>query len=42
MADAWSVFLKYAREDGSEPATLNISCSPKAWPVTDGEIEIVE
>ena len=29
MADAWSVFIKYAREGGSEPAMVSISCSPK-------------
>ena len=36
FADAWSSFTKYARGDGSDPATVSISCSPKAWP-TKGE-----
>jgi hypothetical protein len=42
LADAWSVFIKYARGDGSDPAMVGISCSPKAWPTIDGEIETVK
>ena len=29
LADAWSRFIKYAREDDSEPAMVSVSCSPK-------------
>ena len=39
FADAWSSFTKYARGDGSDPATVSISCSPKAWPTKGGEKE---
>jgi len=42
FADAWSFFTKYARGDGSDPATGGISCSPKAWPTTGGEIEVAK
>jgi hypothetical protein len=42
LADAWSLFTKYARGDGSDPAMVSISCSPKAWLTTDGEIETVK
>ena len=31
----WSAFIKYNRMDGSEPATVNVVCSPKAWATTD-------
>ena len=39
FADAWSFFTRYARGDGSSPATVGISCSPKAWPTKGGEKE---
>ena len=36
LADAWSGFTRYGRMDGSEPSTVNIMCSPQAWPNADG------
>ena len=38
----WSNFLKYGRMDDSSPSTVNIVCSPKAWPTTDNKVENVE
>lgn len=41
MADVWSDFTRYARADGTNPSTVNIRCSPVAWPDTDGKVEYV-
>ena len=37
MAGVWADFTRYGRLDGSDPPTLNLRCSPKAWPVTEIE-----
>lgn len=29
--DVWRDFVRFNRSDGSEPPTVNIVCSPKAW-----------
>ena len=39
LADAWTSFTKYGRGDGSDPPTVGISCSPKAWSATGRETE---
>jgi hypothetical protein len=41
LADVWSDFTRYARADGTNPSTVNIRCSPVAWPDTDGKVEYV-
>jgi hypothetical protein len=42
LQGVWADFIKYARMDGSDPATVNIVCSPKAWHITDNKVEAVE
>lgn len=39
LQGAWRDFLKYGRMDDSNPSTVSISCSPKAWPTADNEAE---
>lgn len=40
LADAWSGFTRYGRLDGGEPSTVNVKCSPQAWPKVD-EVKLV-
>lgn len=42
LKSIWSDFLKYGRMDDSNPSTVKVSCSPKAWPTTDEQVEAVE
>ena len=35
FAAVWAYFIKYNRMDGSEPPTVSIVGSPKAWPTSD-------
>ncbi len=38
MAGVWADFIRYGRLDRSDPSTVNLRCSPKAWPVTEPEV----
>jgi hypothetical protein len=42
FADIWTDFIRYGRMDGSDPSTVNIVCSPKAWHITDNKVETEE
>lgn len=33
LAGVWGDFIRYVRMDGCDPPTVNIVCSPKAWPI---------
>ena len=35
VAEVWSDFIRYGRMDASDPSTVHIVCSPKAWPTTE-------
>jgi hypothetical protein len=37
VQDVWRDFLKYGRMDDSDPPTVNIVCSSKAWPTSEKE-----
>ena len=42
FAEVWTGFIRYGRMYGSDPSTVNIVCSPKAWHITDNKVEIEE
>jgi hypothetical protein len=41
LAGVWADFIKYSRLDGSDPPTVKVVCSPKAWSTTDNDVEDV-
>lgn len=42
LQDMWSLFKRFGRGDGGEPATVNIvGCSPQTWPITEDEMQPV-
>ena len=41
LAGVWADFIKYSRLDGSDPPTVTVVCSPKAWSTTDNDVEDV-
>ncbi len=39
LQDMWSLFKRFGRGDGNEPATVNVVSSPEAWTTTEDKVK---